>query len=73
MSYAASLRLPAFAVAVPKRRVAALKEAADLGVLWMLRLALLAFVTYDGALILRNVTRAMCDASGHPAPAWTRN
>jgi len=58
-------------VAPAGRHEAAWWEGLDRAFLILLRVFFLLFVTYDGVLIVRNVTRALCDVDQRPPPAWT--
>jgi hypothetical protein len=48
-----------------------ISDFADRAMLCLLRTILVLFLTYDGTLIVRNVTHALCDATGQRAPVWT--
>jgi hypothetical protein len=58
-----------FVDAAPRVRRA--REAAERLALCLIRIALVLLVAFFGAMVVRNVTHALCVVAGQTPPAWT--
>ncbi|MEJ0049436.1 MAG: hypothetical protein WDN04_27535 [Rhodospirillales bacterium] len=65
-------RVVVFASTSRVSRQVGARERAELLVLCLMRIALVLFAAYVGALVVRNVTHALCSLAGQTPPAWTR-
>ena len=69
-----TLTVTLFAPAEPlqlRRAMNAATHQVVTAILFLGRLALLAFIAYAGSIIVQHVTEALCVATAHRPPAWS--